>query len=153
MALFENVLGIVLVITVVTVVTLQIVFRFVLNQPLSWSGETATYLLVWITFLGMAIAQRERAHPAMQVLPKMRGVIQKPVDWICWLGAVGMFLFLGVGGLELGMLHHVQRSPATGLPIWVVYCALPVGGALGLWHTFQDLPGLIRGEEAPKAWH
>jgi TRAP-type C4-dicarboxylate transport system permease small subunit len=83
-ARFENVLGIVLVITVVTVVILQIIFRFFLHQPLSWSGETATYLLLWITFLGMAIAQRERAHPAMQVLPKLPGALQRPVDWICY---------------------------------------------------------------------
>jgi TRAP-type C4-dicarboxylate transport system permease small subunit len=152
-ARFENVLGIILVITVVTVVTLQIIFRFFLHQPLSWSGETATYLLLWITFLGMAIAQRERAHPAMQVLPKLPGALQRPVEWICWLGTAGMFLFLGLGGLELSFLHHVQRSPATGLPIWVVYSGLPVGGTLGLWHTLRDLPGLLRGEEAPKAWH
>lgn len=152
-AVFENVLGIVLVVTVVIVVAMQIVFRFFLNQPLSWSGETATYILVWTTFLGMAIAQREHVHVAMQVLPSMPRAARRVVDWICWLATFCMFLFLGTGGLQLGFLHHVQRSPATGLPIWVVYCALPVGGVLGLWHTMQDLPALVRGEEAPKAWH
>jgi TRAP-type C4-dicarboxylate transport system permease small subunit len=152
-AVCENLLGITLVITVVLVVTLQIIFRFVLNQPLSWSGETATYILVWMTMLGMAIAQRERAHVAMQVLPRMPPKVQRVVDWLCWLGTLGMFLSLGAGGLELGILHHVQRSPATGLPIWVVYCALPVGGVLGLWHTLQDLPRVLkRGGKGEPAW-
>ncbi len=152
-ALAENVLGIALVVTVVIVVSMQVGFRYFLNQPLSWSGETATYLLVWTTFLGMAVAQRERAHVAMQVLPTMPRLAQRTVDWICWLATFGMFLSLGLGGLELAFLHHIQRSPATGLPIWVVYTAVPVGGALGIWHTVQDLPGLIRGAERPKGWH
>ena len=152
-AVCENLFGITLVITVVLVVALQIIFRFVLNQPLSWSGETATYILVWMTMLGMAIAQRERAHVAMQVLPRMSPVAQAVVDWLCWLATLGMFLSLGAGGLELGILHHVQRSPATGVPIWVVYCALPVGGALGLWHTLRDLPRLLKRErEGEPAW-
>ena len=152
-AVCENLLGITLVITVVLVVALQIIFRFVLSQPLSWSGETATYILVWMTMLGMAIAQRERAHVAMQVLPRMPPAAQAIVDWLCWLATLGMFLSLGAGGLELGILHHVQRSPATGLPIWVVYCALPVGGVLGLWHTLQDLPRVLkRGGKGEPAW-
>jgi len=150
---FENVLGVALIVTVVIVVAMQIVFRFCLSQPLSWSGETATYLLVWTTFLGMAIAQRERAHVTMQVLPNLSRAARRVVDWICWFATFGMFFFLGAGGLQLSFLHHVQRSPATGLPIWVVYCALPVGGALGLWHTFQDLPRLLRHDDGTKAWH
>ena len=152
-ALLENALGVTLVITVVIVVLLQVVFRFFLDSPLSWSGEVAIYILVWTTFLGMAIAQRERAHVAMQVLPAMPRVVRRTVDWICWLSVLGMFVVLGWGGLELALLHHVQRSPATGVPIWSIYSALPVGGALGIWHTFRDLPGLVRGEEGTKGWH
>jgi TRAP-type C4-dicarboxylate transport system permease small subunit len=149
-ALFENLLGILLVITVVSVVAMQIVFRFFLSQPLSWSGELAAYILVWATFLGMAIAQRERTHVAMRILPPMSGMTQRAVDWACWLATFGMFLLLGIGGLELGILHHIERSPAMGLPIWLIYAALPIGGGLGLWHTIQDLPSLIRGEEVQK---
>lgn len=144
--LFENVLGDVLVIGVVVVVLMQIVFRFILGQPLSWSTETACNLLIWITMVGLAIAQREGAHVAMRVLPKMPAALQRTVNWTCWLSSVAMYFLLGFGGLELAMLHHVQRSPATGLPIWVVYCALPLGGVLGLWHTFKGLPELLRGK-------
>src|SRR5690625_4485306 len=36
----------------------QIVSRYVFNAPLAWSDEFVRYLLVWITFVGAALAVR-----------------------------------------------------------------------------------------------
>ena len=37
------------------VVTLQVWYRFVLNDPLAWSEELARYLFVWSSFIGSAV--------------------------------------------------------------------------------------------------
>lgn len=152
-ARFENGLGILLVITVTVVVLLQITFRFFLNSPLSWSGELATYILVWLTFLGLAIAQRDKAHVALHILPDLNGVAEQAVNWLRWIAGVVLFAVMGGGGLALAFMHNVESSPAMGLPIWAVYLGLPLGGVLGLWHLMLDLPGLIRGDKEEQRWH
>lgn len=152
-ARFENGLGILLVIMVTVVVLLQIGFRFFLNSPLSWSGELATYFLVWLTFLGLAIAQRDKAHVALHILPDLHGASAIAIRWVRWLAAAALFAVMGGGGLDLAFMHNVESSPAMGLPIWVVYLGLPLGGILGLWHVMMELPGVIRGEKEEERWH
>ena len=43
----------------------QVVFRYFLGDPLTWSDELARYLFVWCAFLGWVIAARRRSHLAI----------------------------------------------------------------------------------------
>ena len=148
----ENALAITFLMVVTCIVVLQIVFRFVLNRPLSWSGEAATYILVWLTFVGMAIAQRERAHVTMDILPKVTGPTGRLIAWLRWGVMAGLFIVLGLGGLDLAIIHSVERSPALDIPTWVVFSALPVGGLLGLWHLSVAMPSGCREGEGDRRW-
>jgi TRAP-type C4-dicarboxylate transport system permease small subunit len=47
---------------IAAVVFLQVVFRYVLRQPLFWSEELPRYLLIWMSFLAAALAQKTEAH-------------------------------------------------------------------------------------------
>ena len=60
--LVENVVGLTLLAAIVVDVTQQVVFRYVLENSLSWSSELATYMFAWLTLIGLAIAQRDHAH-------------------------------------------------------------------------------------------
>src|SRR5512137_879284 len=44
------------------VVFLQVLFRYLLRQPLFWSEELPRYLLIWMCFLAAALAQKHDAH-------------------------------------------------------------------------------------------
>ena len=46
----------------IVTVCLQVFFRYVLEQPLSWSEELARYAFVWLSFLGAAMALGKRLH-------------------------------------------------------------------------------------------
>ncbi|HEY0798257.1 MAG TPA: TRAP transporter small permease, partial [Candidatus Baltobacteraceae bacterium] len=129
-ALFENTLAFVLVVGVLLVVTMEIVFRYFLHSPLSWSEELAQYVLVWMSFLGLAIAQRDNAHIAMQIFPKINDA---PLGrWSAWAGMVLLFVLLGYGGLRLAIVNGGELSFAMSMPFWVVYMSLPLCGVLGL---------------------
>lgn len=41
--------------------------RYVLHRPLAGADEVATLGLVWLTFLGGAVAQRRHAHPRVSL--------------------------------------------------------------------------------------
>ena len=43
-------------------VTWQVITRFILNNPSSWTEEVATYLMIWVGLLGSAVALNRRAH-------------------------------------------------------------------------------------------
>ena len=51
-----------------TIVSLNVFCRFVLKFSLSWADETAMILMVWLTFLGAAVAMRDRMHYAFDYL-------------------------------------------------------------------------------------
>src|SRR5436853_5174734 len=60
--LLENAVGLTLVVLIVVDVTLQVIFRYVFENSLSWSSELATFMFAWLTLIGLAIAQRDHAH-------------------------------------------------------------------------------------------
>src|SRR5215211_481484 len=52
----------------VAVVATAVFFRYVLNRPIAGSDEIATLLLVWMTYLGGAVALQRRLHPSVTLV-------------------------------------------------------------------------------------
>ena len=44
------------------VISMQVFTRYVLNDPLTWTEEVARYLMVWVCFLGSAMALKYGEH-------------------------------------------------------------------------------------------
>jgi TRAP-type C4-dicarboxylate transport system permease small subunit len=59
---------ILMMIVMASAVVIQVVSRYIINRPTSWSEEVARYLFVWITFLGSAVVIRKRRHVDVSVL-------------------------------------------------------------------------------------
>ena len=128
--LIERVL-IALSVSIAAVVFLQVVFRYLLRQPLFWSEELPRYLLIWMTFLAAALAQRHDAHMNITLVvnwlpPRVRRAVRV-------LGNLVILGFLGVvvysGSLVTGItIQH--RSTALQIPMAAVYVALPIGATL-----------------------
>jgi TRAP-type transport system small permease protein len=141
---FENYLGYLLTFSIVCIVTAQVIFRFVLSKPLSWSQEAATYLLIWMVLLGMVIAQREKANIAVNILTQYFSRYETVIKWIPWISMVLLFSILGFGGAEIARTNSVDTSPTLGIPMWIVFIAFPITAALGLWHLATEIPELIK---------
>lgn len=139
----ENVLAICLLIAIVVDVSLQIIFRYVLSYPLSWSSELATYLFAWLTLIGMAVAQREHAHIEVRFFSHLSPFMFAATVWIACVGSLLFFTLLLVGGYAFFAGETIQSGPASGIPLWAVYSSLPTGAALGLYHVLRDLPRII----------
>lgn len=112
----------------------QVFTRFVLSDPSAFTDELARYLLVWVGLFGAAYASGKRAHLAIDLLrTRLTG---RAVHWHgIFVGAVVGLFALGVmvvGGVRLVSLSFLlgQTSAALGLPLGVVYLALPASGAL-----------------------
>ena len=112
----------------------QVFTRFVLGDPSSFTDELARYLLIWVGLFGAAYASGKRAHLAIDLLrTRLSG---RAVHWHgIGVGVVILAFALGVmvvGGWRLVSLSFLlgQTSAALGVPLGVVYLAMPASGAL-----------------------
>ena len=113
------------------VVFMQVVFRYLLKQPLYWSEELPRYLLIWSAFLAAALAQKDLGHINITLVvhlmpPKVQKWIRIITDVII-LGFLGILVYSGSIVSKI-TIHH--RSTALQIPMAAVYLALPVGGIL-----------------------
>ena len=106
-----------------------------LNMSLSWTEEVARYCLVWMTFLGSAelfrrtIGGHLRVNLILQLLPIQAA---KSIRILGDVLIVLVLLALIIGGATLADPRRVAVSAAAGIPMWIVYLAVPVGAGLSL---------------------
>ena len=122
-----------LVVVMTVVVLLQVIYRYLLAQPLHWSEELARYLFVWISVLGAALSVQRRGHFGMDFFFKMlpdQG--RRFLIFIIYLLMGVVILVLLVQGIFLVQKTAAQQSPAMEISMGWAYACLPVGaGAHG----------------------
>src|SRR5688572_12396359 len=65
-------------------------FRYVLNASLSWYDEFASYMLVWLTFYGMVVADYRRKHIGFELfVDKLGPRSRRAVDFIAEVAVFG----------------------------------------------------------------
>ena len=110
------------------VVAVNVFCRFVLSFSLSWGDEVAQILLVWMTFLGAAIAMRTGSHYAfdylVRSLPELAGKVFSGLSQLIVIAMTVLLLYWS-GEVTL----HISKwiMPATGISRAWVYSACPVG--------------------------
>lgn len=114
-----------------SIVFVSIVFRYVVDRPLSWSEELASLLFAWVTFLGAYVGFRTRSHIAIDTLVTflpagLRAGIARGVDLLT-LGVLGLFVWQGIA---LCRATWSLEFPALEISRGYLYLALPVGALL-----------------------
>lgn len=148
-AIVESVAAVLLAVVVV-IVLVQVFGRYILQVSLSWPEELARYVLVWLMFFGVAAAAATRSQIVVDTIlelvsPRARRVLEG-IGALAGLVAVGLLVWT-----SQALFGPASRStsPATGIPSFWIYLAIPVGGALLGLFALADLAGLIRGEAPP----
>lgn len=110
---------------------LQVIFRYVLNNSLSWSEEFSRYLFVVSVFLGSAVGLLHRKHVSVDLVERIFPDKIKHYYILLLDIFVGIFaLFLGYVGLQMAMKSMTQLSSAMQIPLGYVYLAIPLGCSL-----------------------
>jgi TRAP-type C4-dicarboxylate transport system permease small subunit len=131
----------------VLLIFLQVVFRFVFDNPLGWTEESARFLLVWITFLGAAYAMASGAHIGIDAVVRLfpEGV-KKVITVVAWLASVSFFILLVWQGFELANRSMGQTSPALDIPMGYIYFVIPVSGLILIINMTAKLFENLKGE-------
>ena len=123
-----------LMVAMVADVSWQVVSRFLLRAPSSFTEELAGFLLIWIGLLGAAYALRTRAHLGIDLLTaRLRREVKRGADILAHsLVLLFALSVMVVGGLRLVQLAFQlnQISAVMGLRMGYVYLAVPLAGLL-----------------------
>ena len=118
--------------------------RYLFDFVLSWSEEVPRYLLVWIGFLGAALAVEKKEHIGFDYI--FNKIPDKPRQ------ILGILLNLGIAGIAFIMVVYgfnfcrefggdwMESIPFTN--IWF-YVSLPVSGSMILLYVIRDEIRLI----------
>ncbi|MED5620121.1 TRAP transporter small permease [Ideonella sp. BN130291] len=111
----------------------QVVARFVLSQPSTWTEEAMRRLLIWMVMLGTVVAFRRGALVSVDLmLRSTRGALRRAVQGFITLSSLA---FLGVllwFGVDLVVRVRFQTFASMELSMGWAYAALPVGAALSI---------------------
>ena len=130
---------IVLMAAIVLDVTWQVITRFILKNPSSFTEELAGFLLIWIGLLGASHALYTKSHLGIDILTyKLTGVKRQTIDVVVYSFVILFALFVMViGGLKLVQLTLSlnQISPGMKIPMGNVYLVLPLSGLLMILYS------------------
>lgn len=122
----------------VVVISAQVWYRFVLNDPLAWSEELGRYLFVWISFMGAAAGVRYQVHLGIDIMEKI--LPETAYRYVVVLVNLIIQVFLAViifwGFKILGVIRF-QTSPSMHIPMIYPYMAVPVGSIFMLINSIR----------------
>ncbi len=115
-------------------------FRFVLHSPLTWSEESARYMMVWVTFMGAGLAMKKRRHIGITFLvDRLPARMRLAVNTLAELVIIAFMGIVTWQGLSLMFQLRSQVSPAMSFPMVVPYLAVPLGSFYMLLVTVELL--------------
>lgn len=123
----------------------QVVTRFVIGHPSTWSEVAARSAMMWMVFLGLAVAFRQGVMIAVDFLLDISPVAVRRLLYL--LIAVASLLFLALLiWYGTGMVMRVRSQNLAGLSVSIawVYAALPVGSALAVPGVVARLIEVLR---------
>ncbi|MFN2353338.1 MAG: TRAP transporter small permease [Desulfopila sp.] len=113
----------------VVIISAQVWYRFVLNDPLSWSEEAGRYLFVWISFMGAAAGVRYQVHLGIDLMDKLlpKHLHRWTVIFANLIIQVFLVMIIYWGFKLLGVVKF-QESASMHISMSYPYMAVPVGG-------------------------
>jgi C4-dicarboxylate transporter, DctQ subunit len=111
-----------------------------LSIDLSWAQELCIYLFVWMAKFGAAYGVRTGIHVGVDVLVNRLDERFRRVMILFGLASGALFTgIVGTLGLKLviGLARTQQVSADLGLPMWIVYLAVPAGSYLMCFRFLQ----------------
>ena len=129
--------------TIVAVVTTEVILRYVFSHSLIFTEELSRYLMVWIVFLGSALAVRDGSHININFLTKRFN--RRNQSWLrlaAYILTLVFLVFVVVEGIKILPQQLYQMCITIDISLFYFYLAIPVGSILMIIFmlpTFKDI--------------
>ncbi|MDJ0390615.1 TRAP transporter small permease subunit [Roseomonas sp. E05] len=114
----------------------QVIARYLIGAPLTWSEELIRYVLIWSVFLGVGIGVRQGMLASVEIVnATVPAPVARLLTWASLaLSALFWMVLIAYGWIILGNVQGM-RSGALEMPMAYVYAAIPLGSLLALVNT------------------
>lgn len=125
----------------------QVLTRYILGNPSSWSEELVSYLFAWMALLGASLVVGERGHMNIPLLVEKVGPGARKALCIFAEAVAAVFaaVILVYGGVQITGLAMGQMTSSLGVAIGVFYVVLPLSGVLNIIYSIINIVEICNG--------
>lgn len=111
----------------------QVLTRFVLQEPATWSEPMIRMLLIWMAYLGLAAAVRAGSLISVDLLYRMaRGRARRLLQAAIAIATFALLAVLFWFGIDLVWRVRFQNLAGLEIPISYAYAAVPTGALVSM---------------------
>ena len=126
----------------------QVIMRYVFSRPLTWSEEAARFIFVYVSFIGISYAYRQKGHIRMDVVVNLfPQAVRRGLEVLINLGTIALFCYMIPFSFRFIGIQAGVKATATHIPMSIVYTALPLGMALSCVRLLISSLRIVWGEE------
>jgi TRAP-type C4-dicarboxylate transport system permease small subunit len=130
--------------TMFVLVFTNVVTRYSLGFSIAWPDEVASFLMIWVTFLGAGLALREGRHVAIDVLQdRLSERTRRGLRLALALVILAFLALLAWFGVQFVVFGWRSVTFVTQLPRGIPYLAVPLGCAMFVLHLLLILPRFV----------
>jgi TRAP-type C4-dicarboxylate transport system permease small subunit len=126
----------------------QVISRYVLSSPSSFTDELAGFLLIWVGLFGAAYVAGKNEHLAIDLLVQRSGPARRRFLELFISACIVIFSLtvLVIGGIWLVYTRFALdvKSAALEIPLGYVYIVLPISGLLIIFFTIDNVIQFLR---------
>ena len=147
----EEICLIICICAVVFLMALQVVTRYLVVLPAPWSAELGTFSMVWMVFLGAAVAARKNRHVRVEsIFSRFPETLQHFIQAGILLTILAILTILVYFGFIRAQMSYASILPATRIPMTYIMIAVPVACVLMIIHYLVTLYQHIRSKPGGK---
>lgn len=130
-------------------ISLQVIARYCLHIPPTWTEELARRLMQIIVFGGGGIAYRKSEMIGITLLVEhLPTFLKRACAFIVNLVILAFCLFLAYTGYKMCIQVGNQLSPALRLPKWPFYATIPFFGVMTAIFAVEKMAKMfVQGQE------
>ena len=137
--LLDNLIILLLSITVISVIS-QVIFRYLLHDPLVGSEELAKLSFVWMIFFGAAVVTRDKLHIQVDYFfskfpIRVAFMINRLMRFLTLL----LFVVVAFYGFKYVGVQKGMLSVGLNIPLAFYSFAVPIGSLFILYYTIREM--------------
>ncbi len=112
----------------------QVYTRYIVGKPAIYTEELLRFVMIWVTFLGAALAFESGKHLALTLIPEKLSKGPRKILYTIINGVILFFILYVLlwGGLMASQRQMLQITPIMGWPMGRVYWILPLSAILSV---------------------
>jgi TRAP-type C4-dicarboxylate transport system permease small subunit len=127
---------------IVIILLSQVVFRYVLNNPLVGSEDAAKLATMWMVFVGAGLAVRDRLHIKIDYfIEKLPHRAQTAIDAVMNMAVLAFIATAMYQCINLFDMQHGMKSVGLNIDVTYFSAALPAGFALMAVYMIRQMMG------------